>query len=140
MGNRIYVGNLAYSITTQELRNAFSGTGTVTDAVVMSDRETGQSRGFGFVTFACQEDAASAISSMAGVDLGGRKLVVNEAKERTPGGPPQSSAGGFNSGGGYSSDGGQSGARRPGGGGARKPDGGGGRKGGRRERDRDNSY
>jgi RNA recognition motif-containing protein len=136
-GNRIYVGNLSYSISTPDLRNAFSGSGTVTDAKVMTDRETGQSRGFGFVTFATAEDAIHAIASMNGADLAGRALVVNEAKERTSAPAGQGS---FNSGGGYSSD------ARPagGGGGGRKPQGGGrqdrGGKGGRRERGRDERY
>ena len=88
MGNRVYVGNLSYGVSTDELKKTFSQAGSVTDARVMSDKETGQSRGFGFVTFATDAEAKTAIDTLNGQDLGGRSLIVNEAREREnrPGG------------------------------------------------------
>ncbi len=85
MGNRVYIGNLSFNTTTPELRTAFEQCGKVVDAKVMSDRDTGQSRGFGFVTFSTDAEATAAINQWNGVDLGGRKLVVNEARERPQG-------------------------------------------------------
>lgn len=85
MGNRVYVGNLPYQVSTQELRDVFSQSGTVVDAKVLIDRETGQSRGFGFVTFASDAEAAKAIEDWNNSDFGGRRLVVNEAYGRTSG-------------------------------------------------------
>lgn len=121
MGNRIYVGNLAYSITTQDLKEAFSNCGSVTDARVMTDKETGQSRGFGFVTFSSDAEATQAIETWNGETLGGRQLVVNEAREReNRGGAP----------------GGGGGDRRGGSGGGGDRHGGGGRDR-RRGRDED---
>lgn len=127
MGNRVYVGNLAYSVTTEELRDAFSDSGKVTDARVMTDKESGQSRGFGFVTFSSDAEATSAIGNWNGKNLSGRDLVVNEARERTDtrGGAP---------GGNRNFGGGGGGPPRGGGGG-----GGGGRDRGRRARDREDS-
>jgi len=116
MGNRVYVGNLSFGTTTQELKDAFARCGSVTDAKVMSDRDTGQSRGFGFVTFASDAEAAEAINQWNGADLGGRRLVVNEARERTAPAQP----GGFHSGGGYSSDAGGRGRGDAKGGAARR--------------------
>src|SRR5947207_11415477 len=82
MGNRLYVGNLSYSSNDESLRAAFSQFGEVTDVKVMTDRETGQSRGFGFVTMASAQEAAKAIAEMNGALLDGRALRVNEAEER----------------------------------------------------------
>jgi RNA recognition motif-containing protein len=82
MGNRVYVGNLGYGVSTEELRQHFAQCGAVTDAKVMTDRESGQSRGFGFVTFSSDADAQSAIDKLNGQDMAGRSLVVNEARER----------------------------------------------------------
>ena len=88
MGNRLYVGNLSYHATQDSLREAFSACGEVTDVHIVQDRDSGQSRGFGFVTMSTSEEAASAISSMDGSSLDGRSLRVNEAEERQgrPGG------------------------------------------------------
>jgi RNA recognition motif-containing protein len=94
MGNRIYVGNLAFSATTEALRAAFAASGEVTDVHIVTDRDSGQSRGFGFVTMGNAHEAAKAIAAMNGTMLDGRPLRVNEAEER-----PQRS-GGFGGGGG----------------------------------------
>ena len=104
MAKKIYVGNLPWSATSASLEALFSEHGTVQSAEVISDRETGRSRGFGFVTFTEQAAGEQAISSTHGQDLGGRKLVVNEARPMEPrsGG---GGGGGFNrrnGGGGYS--------------------------------------
>jgi RNA recognition motif-containing protein len=98
MGNRLYVGNLPFSATTEALRAAFGASGEVTDVHIVTDRESGQSRGFGFVTMGNAHEAAKAIAAMNGSMLDGRPLRVNEAEER-----PQRS-GGF--GGGAGSGGG----------------------------------
>ena len=112
MGTRLYVGNLPFTVAADALRQAFSASGEVTDVHIVNDRESGQSRGFGFVTMGNAQEAANAISAMNGVMLEGRALRVNEAEER-----PQRSGGG---GGGF---GGGGGGRGGGGGGK----GGGGR-------------
>ena len=82
MGNRLYVGNLSFNSTNETVRAAFSAFGEVTDVHVVSDRETGQSRGFGFVTMGSNEQAQKAIAEMNGAMLDGRALKVNEAEER----------------------------------------------------------
>ena len=82
MGTKLYVGNLSFRTTGEELREAFSAVGTVESASVIEDRETGRSRGFGFVEMATPEDAAAAIEQFNGKDFGGRNLTVNEAKPR----------------------------------------------------------
>ncbi len=82
MGNRVFVGNLAYSVSTAELKEEFARIGQVTDARVLTDRESGQSRGFGFVTFATDAEAQLAIDTMNGANFAGRSLIVNEARER----------------------------------------------------------
>jgi RNA recognition motif-containing protein len=125
MGNRIYVGNLSYNTNTEDLRNAFASCGNVTDAKVMTDRETGQSRGFGFVTFSSDAEAQAAIAQWNGADLQGRSLRVNEAEDR-----PQRTGGGGGGGGNRGGGGGDRGPRGGGGGGGR---GGGGRDRGRRD-------
>lgn len=84
MTNRLYVGNLSYSISTEELAQLFGEAGTVTDAKVLTDRETGRSRGFGFVTMSSETEAAKALQSFNGYLLSGRTLVVNEAVDRQP--------------------------------------------------------
>ena len=89
MGNRLYVGNLAFSATQETLREAFARCGQVTDVHIVTDRESGQSRGFAFVTMGNANEAAQAISTMNGANLDGRALRVNEAEER-----PQRSGGG----------------------------------------------
>ena len=86
MGNRLYVGNLSFSATNDTVRTAFSAFGEITDVHVVSDRETGQSRGFGFVTMGSSDAAQKAIAQMNGAMLDGRSLKVNEAEERQGGG------------------------------------------------------
>ena len=86
MGNRLYVGNLSYNTTEAELRDAFAQHGEVVSAQLVTDRMTGQARGFGFVEMANSTDAQKAIDGMNGAQLGGRTLTVNEARERTQGG------------------------------------------------------
>jgi len=86
MGNRLYVGNLSFRATSESVRTAFAAIGEVTDVHVVTDRETGQSRGFAFVTMANAADAAKAIAEMNGALLDGRPLKVNEAEERQGGG------------------------------------------------------
>ena len=95
MGNRLYVGNLAYSVTDDSLQRAFSAHGSVTSAKVMMDRDSGRSKGFGFVEMATDEEAQAAIRAMNGVSLDGRAINVNEAKPREDRG----SGGGGNRGG-----------------------------------------
>jgi RNA recognition motif-containing protein len=83
MGTKLYVGNLSFRTTSEELREAFSAAGTVESASVIEDRETGRSRGFAFVEMATPEEAAAAIEQFNGKDFAGRNLTVNEAKPRT---------------------------------------------------------
>ena len=128
MGNKLYVGNLAYSIRDEDLQQSFSQFGTVTSAKVMMDRETGRSKGFGFVEMGSDAEAQSAINGMNGQALAGRAVVVNEARprEERPGGFGGGRGGyGGGGGGGY---GGGGGGRSGGGGGY--GGGGGGRSGG----------
>lgn len=96
MSSRLYVGNLSYDTDTETLRQAFAGSGEVTDAHVVTDRESGRSRGFGFVTMATPELAQKAIADMNGAMIDGRAVRVNEAEERPRGG----GGGGFGGGGG----------------------------------------
>jgi RNA recognition motif. (a.k.a. RRM, RBD, or RNP domain) len=119
MGNKLYVGNLAYSVRDESLQSAFSQFGTVTSAKVMMDRETGRSKGFGFVEMGNDAEAQAAINGMNGQALDGRPLVVNEAR------PREERPGGFGGGGG-----GRSGGGGYGGGGGGYGGGGGGRSGG----------
>jgi len=86
MGTRIYIGNLSFQTSSSSLRDAFSRYGDVTDVHLVSDRETGQSRGFGFVTMGTTAAAEAAIAGMNGSNLDGRDLRVNEAQERQGGG------------------------------------------------------
>ena len=104
MGTKIFVGGLAWATTSDSLRAAFEGCGTIVEAKVVDDRETGRSRGFGFVTFADAADCAKAIQTMNGATLDGRELRVNEAenKPRTGG----SGGGGGGGRGGYGGGGG----------------------------------
>ena len=82
MSKNIYVGNLPFSVTSDELRQAFEQYGTVTSAQVLSDRATGRSRGFGFVEMADDDQADAAIAGLSGKEMGGRALTVNEARPR----------------------------------------------------------
>ena len=126
MGNKLYVGNLAYSIRDEDLQQAFAQYGTVTSAKVMMDRDTGRSKGFGFVEMATDAEAQAGINGMNGQALEGRAVVVNEARprEERPGG--FGGAGGGRSGGGGGGYGGGGGGGRSGGGGGGYGGGGGG--------------
>ncbi len=85
MGKRLYVGNLSYDTTEDSLRTAFEAAGgSVTDILIMTDRETGRPRGFGFVEMSSDSEAQAAIEAMNGANLDGRDLTVNEARERQP--------------------------------------------------------
>lgn len=84
MGSKIYVGGLPYSTSEQELADLFGQHGSVTSAKVITDKYTGQSRGFGFVEMGSDEEAQSAITALNGTELGGRTLTVNEAKPQAP--------------------------------------------------------
>jgi RNA recognition motif-containing protein len=128
MGNKLYVGNLPYSVRDSDLEQSFGQFGAVTSAKVMMERDTGRSKGFGFVEMASDAEAQAAIEGMNGAPLGGRSLVVNEARPMEPR-PPRT--GGFGGGGGGYGGGGREGGG--GGGGFRSPYGGGGAGGGRRE-------
>ena len=111
MNTRLYVGNLSFNTTADGVRAAFTQFGTVSDVHLVTDRETGRSRGFAFVTMGNANEAAQAIATMNGANLDGRALRVNEAEER-----PQRSGGG---GGGGFGGGGGGGGRGGGGGGGR---------------------
>ena len=132
MGNKLYVGNLSYNVRDDDLQQTFAQFGTVSSAKVMMDRETGRSKGFGFVEMGSDAEAQSAINGMNGQQMDGRALVVNEARprEERPGGfgGGGGSRGGFGGGGGGGGFGG--GAGRSGGGGYGGGGGGGGRSGG----------
>jgi len=86
MGSRLYVGGIPYSTTEEELRSAFQPAGAITSVTIITDRDSGQSRGFGFVEMATNEEAQAAIRLLNGTSLGGRTLTVNEAQEREQGG------------------------------------------------------
>jgi RNA recognition motif-containing protein len=132
MGNKLYVGNLAYSVRDDSLQEAFAQFGSVTSAKVMMDRDTGRSKGFGFVEMGSDAEAQAAINGMNGQALEGRAIVVNEARPREDrpggfGGGGRSGGGGGYGGGGGGYGGGGGGGRSGGGGGY---GGGGGRSGG----------
>lgn len=112
MGKKLYVGNLSYGVDSSQLEQLFSAHGTVQSAEVISDRETGRSKGFGFVEMGSDEEAQAAISALNGQDHDGRALTVNEAKPRED--RPRGGGGGGR--GGYGGGGG-GGGRRGGGGG-----------------------
>ncbi|MEJ7687271.1 MAG: RNA-binding protein [Variovorax sp.] len=125
MGNKLYVGNLPYSARDGDLEQAFGQFGAVTSAKVMMERDTGRSKGFGFVEMGSDAEAQEAIRGLNGQDLGGRSIVVNEARPMEAR-PPRS--GGYGGGGGGS--GGYGGGGSSGGGGGGGGYGGGGRSGG----------
>jgi len=126
MATKLYVGNLPFQTTSDELKDHFAQAGSVESASVVEDRMTGRSRGFGFVEMATPEEAAAAIEQLNGKDFGGRNLTVNEARPRTDRGP--------GGGGGYGGGGNRGGGGYGGGGGGGGYGGGGG---GRRDKDRD---
>jgi len=127
MGNKLYVGNLPYSFRDEDLLNAFSAHGSVSSAKVMMERDTGRSKGFGFVEMGSDAEAQAAIGAMNGQQYGGRGLVVNEARPMEPR-PPRS--GGFGGGSGSGGGGGGYGGGGGGGGGGGSRSGGGGGYGG----------
>ena len=118
MGNKLYVGNLPYSVRDEDLQQSFGQFGAVTSAKVMMERDTGRSKGFGFVEMGSDAEAQAAITGMNGQPLGGRSVVVNEARPMEAR-PPRT-------GGGYGGDGGGRSGGGGGGGGFRSPYGGGG--------------
>ncbi|MEI6761404.1 MAG: RNA-binding protein [Betaproteobacteria bacterium] len=123
MGNKLYVGNLPYSFRDEDLQQAFAAHGTVNSAKVMMERDTGRSKGFGFVEMGSDAEAQAAINGMNGQQYGGRGLVVNEARPMEPR-PPRS--GGFGGGAGGGGGGYGGGGSRSGGGGGGYGGGGGG--------------
>lgn len=131
MGKRLYVGNLSFNTSKQTLESEFAKYGAVSDVHVVTDRETGHSRGFAFITMDNPAEADRAIEAMNGAMLDGRPLKVNEAQERTPGG---GGGGGGGYGGGRGGGGGYGGG---GGGGGGRDRGGRGGRGDRGGRDRD---
>lgn len=146
MGNKLYVGNLPYGVRDSDLEQAFGEFGAVTSAKVMMERDTGRSKGFGFVEMGSDAEAQAAINGMNGQSLGGRAIVVNEARPMEPrpprsggyggGGGGYGGGGGGYGGGGRSGGGGGYGGGREGGGGyggGREGGGGGGYGGGRSE-------
>ena len=145
MGNKLYVGNLPYSYRDSDMEQAFAQFGTVTSAKVMMERDTGRSKGFGFVEMSSPAEAQAAIAGMNGQQIGGRGLVVNEARPMEPrsgggggggfggggGGGGRGFGGGGSGGGGGGYGGGGGGGRREGGGGGYGGGGSGGGGGGR---------
>jgi RNA recognition motif-containing protein len=123
MGKKLYVGNLSYDVDSSALEQLFSAHGTVESAQIINDRDTGRSKGFGFVEMSSDSEAQAAISALNGQEHGGRALTVNEAK-------PREDRGGGGGGGGRGGYGGGGGGGRSGGGGGRGGYGGGGGGGG----------
>ena len=115
MGNKLYVGNLPYSYRDSDMEQAFSQYGTVSSAKVMMERDTGRSKGFGFVEMSNEAEAKAAIEGLNGQQVGGRGLVVNEARPMEPR-PRSGGFGGGGGGGGYGGGGGGGGGRSGGGG------------------------
>ena len=97
MAKKLFIGGLSWDTTDDGLRQAFASYGEITEAKVITDRDTGRSRGFGFVTFARDEDAKTAISKVDGTSLDGKTIKVNEAQEKSPRGGDRS-GGGFGGG------------------------------------------
>ncbi|MBP6119195.1 MAG: RNA-binding protein [Giesbergeria sp.] len=128
MGNKLYVGNLPYSFRDSDLEQTFGQYGAVSSAKVMMERDTGRSKGFGFVEMGSDAEAQAAIQGVHGQNFGGRDLVVNEARPMEPRAPRSGGFGGGAGGGGYG--GGGSGGGGYGGGGSRSGGGGGGGYGG----------
>jgi len=128
MGKKLYVGNLPYTVTDSELQQMFEAHGAVTSAQVIMDRETGRSKGFGFVEMGSDAEAQAAITALNGQQIGGRPLTVNEARPKEGGGGGGGRGGGGGYGGGRGGGGGYGGGRGGGGGyGGGRSGGGGGR-------------
>ena len=114
MGNKLYVGNLPYSFRDEDLQQAFAAHGSVSSAKVMMERDTGRSKGFGFVDMQNAEEGRDAIENLKDISLGKKPLVVKEAEEKSgppgggfrPGGQNRGGGGGYNGGGGYGGGGG----------------------------------
>ncbi len=126
MGNKLYVGNLPYTVRDEDLQQSFGEFGSITSAKVMMERDTGRSKGFGFVEMGSDAEAQAAIAGMNGQSLGGRAITVNEARPMEARPPRTGGFGGGGGGGGYGGGGGGGGDRSGGGG----YGGGGGRSGG----------
>jgi len=96
MPNKLYVGNISYETTENDLQNLFASAGTVQEVILIQDKETGRPKGFGFVTMATDEEAKKAIGQINGKSVGGRALTVNEARPREdrPSGGPRRDSGG----------------------------------------------
>ena len=124
MGKKLYVGNLSYSLGDSELQQIFQAHGSVQSAQVIMDRDTGRSKGFGFVEMGSDQEAQAAISALNGKEIEGRALTVNEARPKTEGGGGRGGGGGGGGRGGYGGGGGGGGRGGYGGGGG----GGGGRR------------
>ena len=134
MGNKLYVGNLPYSFRDSDLEQTFGQYGAVSSAKVMMERDTGRSKGFGFVEMGSDAEAQAAIQGVHGQNFGGRDLVVNEARPMEPRAPRSGGFGGGagGGGGGYGGGGSGGGGGYGGGGGSRSGGGGGGGYGGGR--------
>ena len=130
MATKLYVGNLSYQMTDQELNDLFAEAGNVSSAQVVTDRYTGQSRGFGFVEMASEDEAQQAIAAINGRNVGNRALVVNESRPREGGAGGGGSRGGSSGGGSYGGGGGGGSYGGGGGGGSYGGGGGGGSYGG----------
>ena len=126
MSNKLFVGNLSYNVTENDLQDLFAQHGTVTDVNLMLDRMSGRSRGFAFVTMSSKEEAEAATNALNGQPLQGRNLTVNEARPRPQGGNGGGGGGGGGGGRGYGGGGGGGGGRGGGGGGRDRGDRGGG--------------
>ncbi len=126
MGNKLYVGNLPYTVRDEDLQQSFGAFGSITSAKVMMERDTGRSKGFGFVEMGSDAEAQAAIAGMNGQSLGGRAITVNEARPMEAR-PPRTGGFGGGGGGGYGGGGGGGGGGRSSGGGY---GGGGGGRGG----------
>jgi cold-inducible RNA-binding protein len=100
MGRKVYVGNLSYETSQSDLETMFAAHGTVESAQIINDRDTGRSKGFGFIEMSSDEEAAAAIGALDGQDCGGRAIKVNEAKPRPSGGGGGGGYGGGRGGGG----------------------------------------
>ena len=109
MGKKLYVGNLAYGVTDADLLKMFEAHGTVQSAQVIMDRDTGRSKGFGFVEMGSDQEAQAAIAALNGKEVEGRALTVNEARPKTEGGGGRGGYGGGGGRGGYGGGGGRGG-------------------------------
>ena len=125
MGNKLYVGNLPYTVRDEDLQQAFGEFGAITSAKVMMERDTGRSKGFGFVEMGSDAEAQAAIAGMNGQSLGGRSITVNEARPMEARPPRTGGFGGGGGGGGYGGGGDRSGGGGYGGGGGGRSGGGG---------------